>query len=64
MRQFTSVFSLGVVLALTALVWSGGLRTRPNTAPNSASLSVSDVMLKVDAKALPAQSMEDRSTVY
>jgi len=63
MRQFTSVFSLGVVLALTALVWSGGLRTH-STAPNSVSLSVSDVMLKVDARALPAQSIEDRSTVY
>ncbi|HYA07376.1 MAG TPA: hypothetical protein VEF90_15935 [Xanthobacteraceae bacterium] len=62
MRQFTAMFSLGVVLAFTALIWGAGPRTHP--APNPASLSVSDVMLKVDAKALPAQSIEDRSTVY
>ena len=62
MRQFTAVLSLGVVLALTALIWSGGPRT--HSTPNAASLSVSDIMLKVDAKALPAQAFDDRSTVY
>ena len=64
MRQFTAMLSLGVVLALTALIWSGGPRTHPSTGTNLASLSISDIMLRVDTQSLPRQQVVDRSTVF
>jgi hypothetical protein len=64
MAQVISVLSLGVLLAITALVWSGERLTNVNTGVASASLSISDIMLKVDAKSLPVQEFDDQAVVF
>ncbi|MGD0024585.1 MAG: hypothetical protein ABSC37_08155 [Xanthobacteraceae bacterium] len=56
------VLSLGLLLTSSAAVWRSW---EPPTDVNAgASLSISDVMLKVDAKSLPAQQVEDRTMVF
>lgn len=63
MAQVIAVVSLGLLLA-AAFVWTSW---EPRTGINSGadpSLSISDIMLKVDAKSLPAQGIEDRAVVF
>ena len=63
MAQIIAAVSLGLLLAATAVVWTSW---EPRTAINPAdpSLSISDIMLKIDANSLPAQAIEDRSLVF
>ena len=56
------VLSLGLLVTTSAVVWKSW---EPPTDVNAgASLSISDIMLKLDAKSLPLQQVEDRSMVF
>ncbi len=57
-----AVLSLGVLLTAT-LVWMNSEQRADFTA-GAPSVSISDVMLGIDAKSLPAQQVEDRSMVF
>ena len=65
MAQIIAAISLGVFLALSALVWNNwGPPTQVSAGADPRSLAITDVMQKVDAKGLPRQQIEDRAMVF
>jgi len=65
MAQIIAIVSLGFLVTATALVWIDWKRpTDGDAGASPTSLSISDVGLKVDARSLPVQEIQDNSTVY
>jgi hypothetical protein len=65
MAQIIAVVSVGALLTLAAVAWKNvESQTDVITAANPVSLSISDIGLKVDAKSLPEQRIEDRTLVF
>ena len=59
------VLSLGLLLTTSAVVWKSWVPpTEVNAGAVPASLSISDLMVRVDAKSLPAQQVEDLTMVF
>jgi hypothetical protein len=65
MAQIIGIASLGALIALATVAWKS-VPPRPDliAGANPVSLSVSDLGLKVNAKALPQQRIEDRTLVF
>lgn len=65
MAQIISIASLGVLLTLAVVTWT---HVPPQSdviaSANPVSLSISDIGLKVNAKTLPEQRIEDRTLVF
>lgn len=65
MAQIISIASLGVLLTLAVVAWKQvPPRSDLIAGANSVSLSISDIGLKVNAKTLPEQRIEDRTLVF
>ncbi len=64
MAQIIGIASLGALLALAAVAWKNVPRTDVIAGANPVSLSISDLGLKVNAKSLPEQRIEDRTLVF
>jgi hypothetical protein len=65
MAQIIGIASLGALLALAAVAWKNvPSQTDVNAGANPVSLSISDLGLKVNAKSLPEQHIEDRTLVF
>lgn len=63
MAHIVAVASVGALIALAAALWKD-VEQQTIAAANPASLSISDVGLKVNAKSLPQQQIEDRTLVF